>query len=216
MFCNPSPVSDALLQDLCFEDMAKHFPKSLIHATCEATQEPMFALSATDRALALMPITTTTGGKQMTAWAPFLIDCGSPGTFFTPKTIDALKLDTADHVAVMGKRVLWNQSGGHFDDLNLLGTNFLRGGDLLIRYPAAVVSFKLADVSPETWVTDGKMAFCVSPKHADVAALKLAIKEYCMYAMNPALLIVRDPSTGNVMADEDVLHAGMKYVFELP
>ena len=211
VYRNPNPTSESLLQDLSFDYLAMHFPKTSIHAPCEATQEPVFALSTTDRALALMPITTTTGGKDKTAWAPFLIDCASPSTFFTPKTIEALKLDAADHVAIMGKRVHWRQSMGHFDDINLLGTNFLRRGDLTIRYKAEVVSFKLAEV----WVTDGTLALKVLPKHMHVAALKLAIKELMTYAIAPTLITIKD-TAGDVMGDTDALHAEVEYVFELP
>lgn len=216
VYVDPKPASAALLQDLTFEDLARYFPRTSVHAACGATEEPKFALSATDRALTLMPVTTRTGDKETTAWAPFLIDCGSPGTFFAAKTIEALKLGEADHVAIMGKQVLWHQSTGHFDDINLLGTSFLRGGELRIRYAAGEVSFTRAAASA-VWVTDGKEPFQVAPKQPTVAALKVAIAEFCGWsAADPATLIIKDPATGAVMGGKDAIHASTEYGFELP
>ena len=216
VFCNPVPPSERLLQDLSFEDLCAHFPKDMVHAPCSAVASGLFALSKTHRALALLPVTTVRATIATTAWAPFLVDCGSPGTFFSRQTETALKLDTADHVRVCDKGLIFQQSSGHFDSINLLGTDVMRHGELLIRYPSAEVSFRVTNPPGEILVTDGKVTFPVKPEKPTVMHLKKAIKEYGMYALPPFHIIVKDPATGKAMGDKDVLHAGVEYVYELP
>jgi len=87
-----------------------------------------------------------------------------------------------------------------------------------------VVDSKTADVEQsnlfarpvEVLVTDGKVTFPVKPEKATVMHLKKAIREYGMYQIAPFKIVVKDPATGKVMADEDRLDAGVKYMFELP
>lgn len=109
-------------------------------------------------------------------------------------------------------------SDAHLKGVNVVGMGLFGHNDVARSFTkllADATHMKL-DRPAEVWVTDGQVAFRISPKHGDVAALKLAIKEYRMYTMDPTLLIIKDPATGNVMGDEDALHADVKYVFELP
>lgn len=72
-----------------------------------------------------------------------MVDCGSPHTFFTEDTANALKLDTADHIGVLEKRVPFHKSSDHFHEINVLGTDFIRYGKLTLNYANDEVSFTL-------------------------------------------------------------------------
>jgi hypothetical protein len=99
-----------VLLDLRFDDFAVTSPNTcsirrLIHPWVLSA---VCAVEAFET-LGLLPVTTSTAGSEATFWVPFLIDIGSPATFFSKKTIDALKMDLADHIAVEGKRIVWRK-----------------------------------------------------------------------------------------------------------
>jgi hypothetical protein len=221
-YCNPQPVADIVLQDLSFRDLERHFPRDMIHQKVDPTHGSItdsvrFAISSSHRALTLMRVSTKRNRNEETFWVPFLIHTASPSTFFTDRTIKALKLDVADHVAVEGKGILWRTAVGHFDDINLLGTDVLHHGVLNIHYPAGTAAFSIVrDTLREVLATDGKgTTFPVKPEQMKVMYLKKAIKEYGMYALAPFALTIMNPE-GVVLGDKDDLHPGMEYTYVLP
>jgi hypothetical protein len=136
------------------------------------------ALSNELRTLGLLPVTTSTAGSEATFWVPFLIDIGSPATFFSKKTIDALKMDLADHIAVEGKRILWRKPRITSTTINVLGTDFLRHGDLSICYRTNEVQFSLLDMPtmPSVTVFGLGTSLTVTPATFTAQDLKFAIK----------------------------------------
>ena len=64
----------------------------------------------------------------------FLIDTGAPSTFFCKATIDAINLDSADAIEVMGHGVAFARSTARFAEINLLGTEVMYHGRLVIDY----------------------------------------------------------------------------------
>jgi hypothetical protein len=107
-------------------------------------------------------------------------------SFFTDTSIEALGLDTAHHIEIWSdKRVTLSKSSHHFDDINILGTDFLQHCDLHAFYTRRAVELVVSPTPTLTavWVQQrdapGKPvgpAFEVSPAMSDVDALKDAIK----------------------------------------
>jgi hypothetical protein len=210
--------------DLVYETFARHFPERLFHQKVDPSLDLrwQFALSDFDRALGLLPVTTSTAGSEATFWVPFLIDTGSPATFFSKKTIDALKMDLARHVAIEEKRILWWEATGRFEGINLLGTDFLRHGDLSICYPTGSVHFSFVNIPPVRSLTVfglGK-ALIVEPTTFNAYGLKKAIKRELPDSPSGVKcetpdLIVKTPE-GRVLDPLDPIHTGIEYSFELP
>ena len=127
IYVRPQPPSDVLLPDLNWDDLVAHLPKDLLHKSCLPTSPGQLVITNQLRTVGLLPVTRTVARKESSFWAPFVIDTGGPSTFFCLKTQEKLELSTADHVSVCGKRILLSTSSNHFDDINLLGTDVLRG-----------------------------------------------------------------------------------------
>jgi hypothetical protein len=221
--CDLQPAADFMLQDLGFDDLARHFPERMVHQKVDSSRGASFrfALSriAELRALGLLPVTTSTAGSEATFWVPFLIDTGSPATFFSKKTIDALEMDLADHIAIEGKQILWQKSTRHFGTINVLGTDFLRHGDLSICYPTGSVHFSIVNIPPARSLTVfglGK-ALIIEPTMFNADGLKKAITRELPYSVTCETpdLIIKTPE-GHVLDPLDPIHAGIEYSFELP
>jgi len=209
---NPRPVSEALLGVVTFGDTAQAF-ESLVHQPCKPDDAPRFRLSASAlRPYALMPVASATS----TVWVPFMVCNGSAGTFLCKRTVDALDLSRGGRaVDIMGKRVLWSKSSHNFEGINVLGTDFLRYGNLTIRYAAHSVEFELLPDAVE--VTDGASSFRVSPERPFVASLKEAIFRAMAArpsALAPSDITVADPA-GTVLGDGVPLQAAARYAYTL-
>lgn len=78
-------------------------------------------------------------GKSLNAI--MLVDTGSPYTFLTGETFEALQVNLEDQpddqafVLVNGQRTKAHLSKAHFEDVNVLGTNFLDFCEVTINYP---------------------------------------------------------------------------------
>ena len=188
-FVVPSvPADDVLLSDLKWSALKEAFPDEKVHKPVKPGEEPMFNITTGQRTLALLPVRTVVARqKGEFMWVPFLIDTGSPSTFFTHTTIAELGLGSADHIEIWSdKRVVLRESSHHFDDINLLGTDFLVHCDLHIYYTANRVELVVpatAALPVAIWVQQRDRsgapvgpAFKVSPAVNDVDALKKAIK----------------------------------------
>jgi hypothetical protein len=204
---------------LAFDAIAGHFPKHMVHQKVDPSLPSRFRLSNELRTLGLLLVTTSTAGSEATFWVPFLIDTGSPATFFCKKTIDALKMDRADHIAVEGQRILWCEATEHFDDLNVLGTNFLRHGKLSVCYRTNEVRFSLLDIPtmPSVTVFGLGTSLAVTPATFTVPSMKFAIKAMLPNSVTcdaPDLII--KTAEGHVLDSCDPIHADVKYSFALP
>ena len=172
-------------------------------------------------------------GKQCLR-TPFLIDTGANRTLIHRITIEKFGKDpamaqTLDKIAIghhtldvgVNNATTVNENGvettAWLGYLNLMGVDFLA---VAVPELPKYLSENLSRFQPplsEFLVTDGKgITFPVTPKHPQVMDLKLAIKEYGMFHIAPFRIIIKDPSTGKAMGDEDALHVGVEYVFELP
>ena len=136
----------AVLSDLDWAHLASHFPGQ-VHAEVDHEVEPLAVaplLRITDnlRVFALLVLSVIPTAATETTFVkhflvPFLVDTGSPTTFFTEKTTKKLLLDTADLIEVHGNPVPYRAAVGHFADVNLLGTDVLKACQLWIDYPNA-------------------------------------------------------------------------------
>jgi hypothetical protein len=178
----PDVTCDVLLSDLKWQDLAAYFG-DLVHQQVNPGEAPKFKISTNRRALALLPVRTVVAMQAKPyQWVPFLIDTGAPRTFFTRKTIDALSLNSSDHIEIMSARVNLSVSSHHYDDINVLGTDFLGSCNLHVYYPRGKIELEVLDTNdakPPVWAqqlgADGQ-AFKVTPTGNDVDALKKAIK----------------------------------------
>ena len=92
-----------------------------------------------DYSRVLVKAVLTAKGKSLNA--VMLVDTGSPYTFLTNETFKALRVDLEDQpedqafVLINGQRTKAHLSKAHFQDVNVLGTNFLDFCELTINYP---------------------------------------------------------------------------------
>jgi hypothetical protein len=213
--CNHRSVIDVPVFD--FDYLARHFPEHMVHQKVDPFLPSRFRLSAHyDRALGLLPVTTSTAGSEATFWVPFVLDIGLQATVFSKKTVDALKLDLADAVTIEGKRIIWREATGRFTDLNVLGTDFLRHGDLSICYRTGEVRFSHVPTMPVTVFGLGT-SLTVTPATLTAQGLKFAIKAMLRKRVTceaPDLII--KTAEGHVLDSCDPIHADVKYSFALP
>jgi hypothetical protein len=215
--CNHRSVMELTVLD--FDAVAGYFPEHMVHQKVDPflRQRSRFGISEHRRVQCLLPVTTSTAGSEATFWVPFLIDTGSPATFISKKTIDALKMDLADdHIAVEGKRMLWREATGGIKDPNVLGTDFLRHGDLSICYRTGEVRFSHVPTMPVTVFGLGT-SLTVTPATLTAQGLKFAIKAALPETVtcNAPLMRINTPD-GRVLDPCDPVHADVKYSFALP
>jgi hypothetical protein len=177
------PIADVLLMDVDWSKITAHFPARRIHAEVAAGEAPVFVLSESLRALAVLPVVRSLPDKseEKAVWVPFLVDTGASTTHFNRETTSLLKLDKADSIRVMGEPIRYRESSHRFKDLNLLGTDVLKSMDLVVKYPSRTVSITRSQapvVASSFWVKmdDGKHVFKVTPKENEIFALKEAVK----------------------------------------
>ncbi|OLP79948.1 hypothetical protein AK812_SmicGene39700 [Symbiodinium microadriaticum] len=73
---------------------------------------------------------------KKTFFVPFLLDTGSPQTFLCKDDYDKLGIGDARNTYIEGKFANPCISSGHFEDINLLGTDVLRKTNLFVDYQA--------------------------------------------------------------------------------
>lgn len=210
-----SPIDDTLLTDVSWATITEtaQFKELCMKPVSKSVAEPkpICCVSTTLRTLALMPTKT----EHSHLWVPFLVDTGSLRTYICKNTVTATCCDTSSYLLINGVKVNWAMSSNHFEDINLLGTDVLGHGTLYINYSNGNVELETFSTSPNPTVvvTGHGHTLPVSPKHRQVMYLKEDIKEK-LGISDAAMLVIKDPS-GNVMGDEDTLHAGV-YTFERP
>jgi hypothetical protein len=163
---------------------------------------------------------------------PFLVDTGAPSTYLHHLGV---KKFIGDGNAILRQYTIsiggtefeaethdssetHNSSVGAVAYVNILGMDFLDDASpVLLDYFSIAFAKKYGPEVVDVWVTDGMVSFPAKPKKPQVAYLKAAIKEYGMYtSLDPTSIVIKDPATGTVMGDKDPLHAGVKYLYELP
>jgi hypothetical protein len=175
----PPPLYDHLLSDVSWDILTRYFPKKRLHAVVKDGEEPLFIVTRRLRTLAMLPVERKIQRTATTFWVPFLVDTGSPDTFFTQATIDALRLDSAAHQSVFGERIRLRTSSRGFSDINLLGTDVLDCACLVIDYPKKLASLTRATDAPANtfWVRVGDtVVTTVTPHRNDIDALKTSVK----------------------------------------
>lgn len=220
----PDPTADVLLSDLQWSTLADSFPGKT-HMEVGPGDQPLFKITTVaQRTLGLLPVRTVVARQRSPfRWVPFLIDTGAFQTYFTDATTKALKLDVADHIEIGSVRVNHCESSHHFDDVNLLGTDFLRYCRFCADYPRGVVQLDMVTTPNETvpltevWVTElgTSISMPVTPKKPTVAHLKQAIMPRAE-PREQARILIKHLKTGATMKDKDALEADTEYGFELP
>lgn len=103
-----------------------------------------------DYSRVLVKAVLTAKGKSLNAI--MLVDTGSPYTFLTGETFKALQVNMEDQpedqalVLVNGQRTKAHLSKAHFEDVNVLGTNFLDFCEITINYPKKKALIKIVPV----------------------------------------------------------------------
>ena len=103
-----------------------------------------------DYSRVLVKAVLTAKGKSLNAI--MLVDTGSPYTFLTGETFKALQVNLEDQpedqalVLVNGQRTKAHLSKAHFEDVNVLGANFLDFCEVTINYPKKKALIKIVPV----------------------------------------------------------------------
>ena len=101
-------------------------------------------ITATYRLLVLLP--TKKNQKSQEIWVPYLIDTGSPQTFLTNLSRSALGLGdyAIDYeIYVAGCKIRFGQASDHFSDINIIGTDLLARGNLIVSYNSRQFGLKI-------------------------------------------------------------------------
>ena len=107
-------------------------------------ETPLFSITPSKRLLALLKVTSTKYSQVsktrevVEKWVVFLVDTGSPATFFNDATYTAMQFGGENAAVGNVAGVLFprpQRSTNHFKDINLLGTDVLEKGTLIVDYP---------------------------------------------------------------------------------
>ena len=212
---DPRPVASVLLSDVSWKALTEALPRHRLHQACSPKDEPIFTITEALRTMVMMPVTSVTAHEATTKWVPFLVDTGSPNTYFAAPTRAALGLDNCHHLEVLGKRIQMHSSSHHFEEINLLGTDVLKHGTLTINYPSKTASFNVHAVGYRLVSADGKLDYGVFPTGKFVKNMKEAIARVAK--VEPRSIKIRDPNReGKYLGDDDALEMGVTYVYYPP
>lgn len=90
--------------------------------------------------------------KKQCINAIMLVDTGSPFTFLTEETFKAIGINIQDQpgdhcdIQINGERTTVSVSTAHFQDVNVLGSNFLRMCEVFLDYPQQKVQITVKRV----------------------------------------------------------------------
>jgi hypothetical protein len=197
----PTPVDAVLLGDLSGKDIEDIFGAASYADWIEGNQ-PIVKSTQTHRVVALMPVYTVTARKSTRCiGVPFLVDTGSPSTFFEPTKAVELGYDVVDYVVVLEQRVNYVASSGHYSDINMLGSNVLQNTRLIVDYPNKTGSIeRLMSLTMTTsyWVKYATAVFKVLPATNDIDSLKDAVKAKAQL-LHPSFQLTVKDEKGNVL-----------------
>ena len=121
-------------------DGVKHL--SLADSTCVLpydTEKTMIGVTFGEHDRVLIRAVLASKGKFVNAI--MLVDTGSPFTFLTEETFEALGINLQERsidsvwIVIGGRTVCVHESKGHFKEVDVLGTDFLAFGALYVNYP---------------------------------------------------------------------------------
>ena len=146
---------DILLTDIKGEairemeiDGAKHLSPATESSSSNTTT--LNGITFGDYSRILVRAVLSAKGKSVNA--VMLVDTGSPYTFLTGETFNALNIDLENQpddqafVLINGQRAKAHLSKAHFEDVNVLGTNFLDYCEVNINYPRKTARITIVPV----------------------------------------------------------------------
>ena len=147
----PPEAFDILISDIGEEDLMLLSKELEVANLSDAVAEGTFPVSGTfygDYLRIFVPLTVTK--RRTCRWVLFLLDTGSPYTFLRADTFDALgfteSVPKSAQVSINGVNMSVSPSHGHFENINLLGQNFLKAAnlDLAVSYKRGTVTLQPA------------------------------------------------------------------------
>ena len=134
------PVDEVLLTDLNHSDLVSPFGDWAMKQDIGEEPPARADISQGLRLLVLLRMTVekASGYKSVkkTFFVPFLLNTGSPQTFLCKDDYDKLGIGDARNTYIEGQFANPCISSGHFEDINLLGTDVLRKTNLFVDYQA--------------------------------------------------------------------------------
>ena len=196
----PTPVDAVLLGDLSGKDIEDIFGAACYADWIEGNQ-PIVKTTQTHRVVALMPVYTMSARKSTRCiGVPFLVDTGSPSTFFEATNAVRQNYDIVDYIVVLEQKVNYQASSGHYSDINLLGTNVLQNTRLIVDFPnktGSIERLMSLTITTSYWVKHDAAVFEVTPAKSNVDSLKKAVRP-TWEPVEQAKLTVKDDK-GNVL-----------------
>ncbi|CAE7225335.1 unnamed protein product [Symbiodinium sp. CCMP2592] len=134
------PVDEVLLTDLQHSDLVSPFGNWAMKQDTGEEPPVRADISQGLRLLVLLRVTVekASGYKssKKTFFVPFLVDTGCPQTFLCKADYEKLGIGNANNTYIEGSFAQPYESVGHFEDINLLGTDVLRKTNLFVDYQA--------------------------------------------------------------------------------
>ena len=145
----PPSCYDVLITDISDKDLeqvAKEFDISQYGAAENPSSTPSRGIFYGENLRLFIPLTVERKGKSI--WVMFLYDTGSPYTFLRTETWRALGVEgvvdipSSTNVKIADVVLPVSKSAGHFENIDLLGQNFLAMANLKI-----VIDYRLKEVA---------------------------------------------------------------------
>jgi hypothetical protein len=147
---------DILLTDIKAEDIERVSIDGVKHLSPATTSTSVVLRGVTvgeNARLLVKAVVTRSGNLQQhrAINVIMLVATGSPYVFLTQKTWKAFGVDLADlpndqaYVKINGVRVLAHVSSNHFEDIDVMGTSFLKNCNVTIDYPEQKAEIHLTE-----------------------------------------------------------------------
>ena len=147
----PPEAYDILISDISEEDITQLGEELQTFNLSDAVTEGTFPIAGTfygENLRLFVPLTVKK--RKACKWVLFLLDTGSPYTFLRTDTYRELGFQefvpSTTQVSINGVSISVSPSHGNFENINLLGQNFLKAANvnLAINYKAGTVALQLA------------------------------------------------------------------------
>jgi predicted aspartyl protease len=142
---------DVLLTDLKAEDIAGITIENVHHLSPATNETPdLRGTTFGENARILVKAIVSRSSRQSLEFTSLnvimLVDTGSPYVYLSERTWEALGVKVEDlpnngqaYVKVNGMRVLAHVSSNHFEDIDVLGSSFLKNCVMVVDYPEQTV-----------------------------------------------------------------------------
>ena len=145
---------DVLLTDLKAENITHITNKNVQHLSSVIDVMPnLLGMTFGENAWILVKAIVSCSSKQGPQKPPvnviMLVDTGSPYVFLTKQMWNALGMKLDDlpnkqaYVKINGMQVLMHVSSNHFEDIDVLGSSFLKNCKMTVDYPEQVVEIQV-------------------------------------------------------------------------